>query len=201
MPHIPRVLGIDDEGREVLDYLPGEVVDGSVRLLSEAQLVELVAWTKRLHGAVADFHHRGPWRYFPIPGATLIGHNDIAPYNACFDGDQLAGVFDWDLAGPTTPLDELAFIAWNCVPLNRDVGVDVSAERLRIIAATYGGPPAAEILSHAPARIDVMLTGIPAAARAGDAGMANLVALGEPERSRRSHADMCRRIPAVLDRL
>jgi aminoglycoside phosphotransferase (APT) family kinase protein len=32
------------------------------------------------------------------------------------------GVFDWDLAGPTTPLLELAFIAWNCVPLWRDIG-------------------------------------------------------------------------------
>ena len=46
---------------------------------------------------MADFAHPGPWRYFPTPGATLIGHNDIAPYNACFDGDDLAGVFDWDL--------------------------------------------------------------------------------------------------------
>jgi Ser/Thr protein kinase RdoA (MazF antagonist) len=31
-----------------------------------------------------------------MPQASLIGHNDIAPYNVCFDGDEVAGVFDWD---------------------------------------------------------------------------------------------------------
>jgi len=24
----------------------------------------------------------------------MIGHNDIAPYNVCFAGEELAGVFD-----------------------------------------------------------------------------------------------------------
>jgi hypothetical protein len=68
-------------------------------------------------------------RYFRLPHPTLIGHNDIAPYDACFDGDDVVGVFDWDMSGPTTPLFELAFIAWNCVPLWRDIGTDPAAQR------------------------------------------------------------------------
>ena len=48
---------------------------------------------------MARFSHPGPWRYPCVPRASLIGHNDIAPYNVCFDGDRLAGVSDWDLAG------------------------------------------------------------------------------------------------------
>jgi hypothetical protein len=197
VPHVPRVRGHDDQGREVLDYLPGEVVDSPATLLSETQLVQLVEWTRTFHDAVADFRHDGPWRYFPISDATLIGHNDIAPYNSCFDGDQLAGVFDWDLAGPTTPLDELAFIAWNCAPLHTDIGAAAIAERLRLIADAYRGPTAEQILWHAPARVTVMLDGIPVAAAAGDQGMANLMALGEPHNSRATHADMVRRIPAI----
>jgi aminoglycoside phosphotransferase (APT) family kinase protein len=63
------------------------------------------------------------WLLAYVPQASLIGHNDIAPYNVCFDGDDVAGVFDWDLAGPTTPVMELAFIAGNCVPLWRDLGM------------------------------------------------------------------------------
>jgi hypothetical protein len=201
LPHVPRVHGLDEQGREILDYLPGHIVDIDTERLTERQIAAVVGWTRALHEAVAGFAHPGPWRYFPVEGATLIGHNDIAPYNVCFDGDDLAGVFDWDLAGPTTPLYELAFIAWNCVPLWRDIGDDLAARRLIVIAHTYGGFTAAEILLAVPPRIQVMLDGIPVAAAAGDEGMANLMANGEPERSLRSLADLVSRTPAILGAL
>jgi hypothetical protein len=201
VPHVPEVLGFDERGRESLTYLPGRVADLDTELLTDKQITSVVAWTRRFHAAVADFHHPGPWRYFPLPSPTLIGHNDIAPYNVCFDGDELTGVFDWDMSGPTTPLLELAFIAWNCVPLWRDLGADLAAHRLTVIADGYGGPGAREILHALPARIQPMLDGIPAAAAAGDAGMANLLTQGEPERSRRSLADLITRIPAIDRRL
>src|SRR3982751_5782347 len=77
LPHVPRVHGFDHRGREVLTYLPGTVVE----VPTPGQIVSLVRWTRAFHAAVADFAHPGPWRYFPVPDATLIGHNDIAPYN------------------------------------------------------------------------------------------------------------------------
>ncbi len=127
----------------------------------------------------------------------MTGHNDIAPYNVCFDGDELAGVFDWDLAAPATPLLELAFIAWNCVPLCRDTGPGTAAARLRVIAAAYGGPGARQILHAVPPRIGAMLDWIPAAAAAGDDGMAHLITAGEPGRSRTALAGLIERIPAI----
>ena len=127
LPHVPKVLGRDERGREILTYLPGRVVDATTEGLTDAQLASLVGWTRAFHTAVAGFDHPGPWRYFPIDSPTVIGHNDIAPYNACFDGDNLVGVFDWDLAGPSTPLFELAFIAWNGVPLWTDLDPAVAA--------------------------------------------------------------------------
>ncbi|HEU4425826.1 MAG TPA: phosphotransferase [Pilimelia sp.] len=200
VPHIPRVLGYDDAEREVLAYLPGRIVDIDTESLTPRQIISVVGWTRGFHAAVADFSHPGPWRYFPIAGATLIGHNDIAPYNVCFDGDDLVGVFDWDMAGPTTPLSELAFIAWNCVPLWRDIGPELAASRLSLIASTYGGFDPRQILHAVPGRIQIMLDGIPAAAAAGDQGMANLLTAGEPERSRAALAELVQRIP-VVDRL
>lgn len=142
---IPRVLSFDERGREVLTFLPGRVVDENSEMLTPAQIDSLVRWTRRFHDVVAGFTHAGPWRYVGFPEPTLIGHNDIAPYNMCFDGDDLVGVFDWDLAGPTTPVMELAFIAWNCVPLWRDIGDDATVERLTGIAEAYGDVPAREI--------------------------------------------------------
>jgi hypothetical protein len=203
VPHIPRVLGYDEQGREVLSYLPGHVLDADREMLSTGQLAAMVQWTHAFHDAVTGFSHPGPWRYCPFPGPTLIGHNDIAPYNVCFEGDDVTGVFDWDMAGPTTPLLELAFLAWNGVPLWRDTGPGTAAERLRVIAASYGcgGPDASQILYAVPQRIQVLLDWIPAAAAAGDQGMAHLMTLGEPGRSAGSLAGLIDRIPAIARQL
>jgi hypothetical protein len=197
VPCVPRVFGFDERGREILSFLPGDVIDVDTQTLSPGQLVAVVRWTRAFHGAVAGFSHPGPWRFFPVAGATLIGHNDIAPYNVCFAGDELVGVFDWDLSGPSTPLLELAFIAWNCVPLWRDIGPDLAAERLRVIAETYGTLGAREILDAVPVRIRTMLDGIPVAAAAGDQGMASLMEIGEPGRSREALRGLVERIPAI----
>ena len=154
-------------------------------------------WTRRFHDVVAGFRHPGPWRFCRVERPSLICHNDIAPYNACFDGDELTGVFDWDLAGPSTPLFELAFIAWNCVPLWRDIGAALAAERLTLIAASYDDLSPLQILRAVPERIQLMLDWIPAAAAAGDAGMANVMRAGEPGNSSVALADLLTRIPAI----
>jgi hypothetical protein len=132
-----------------------------------------------------------------VPRASLIGHNDIAPYNACFDGDELAGVFDWDLAGPTTPLMELAFIAWNCVPLWRDMGDELSAERIQRICSAYGGIHPAYVVDAVPGRIQMMLDWIPRGAAAGDAGLPRLMTQGEPERSQAALNDLVPRLRRI----
>jgi Phosphotransferase enzyme family len=217
VPGIPEVLGHDDQGREILSYLPGTVIDVDAERLNPAQISSVVRWTRCFHQAASGFAHPGPWRFFPVAEPTLIAHNDIAPYNVCFDGDEIAGVFDWDLAGPSSALLELAFIAWNCVPLWEDIGAERAASRLELIASAYAEPPdrpgasaahdataadvadfdAVTILRAVPGRIQTMLDGIPVAAAAGDQGMVNLMAAGEPQRSQLSLDGLVARIPAI----
>jgi hypothetical protein len=202
LEHTPRVLGFDEQNREILTFLPGQVVDIDTELLTPGQIDSLVSWTRSFHDVVAGFSHPGPWRFPHVPQASLIGHNDIAPYNVCFDGDDVAGVFDWDLAGPTTPLMELAFIAWNCVPLWRDMGDEVSAERIQRICSAYGGVHPTQIVDVVPRRIQMMLDWIPRGAAAGDAGLRRLMSQGEPKRSQASLDELVprlRRIRLLLD--
>jgi 8-oxo-dGTP diphosphatase len=201
LPHIPKVLGFDDRGREVLSYLPGEVVDVDEDMLTEPRIRSLMSWIRSFHEAVDGFSHPGPWRFFEVAEPTVIAHNDIAPYNICFDGVELVGVFDWDLAGPSTPVLELAFTAWNTIPLWRDIGAGLAATRLEVMASSYGSVPPRDILQAVPPRIQKMLDGIPVAAAAGDQGMVNLMSVGEPERSQRALDDLVRRIPAIDARL
>src|SRR5215467_14028864 len=138
LPHVPRVLGTDEQGREVLSYLPGRVIDVENEMLTAAQIDSLVRWTRSFHDVVTGFSHPGPWRYFPVAQPTMIGHNDIAPYNVCFDGDDLAGVFAWDPSRPTTALLEPPFIAWTCVTRYSDTATEKAAARTRVNAAAYG---------------------------------------------------------------
>ena len=180
---VPRVHGYDARGREVLDYLPGDVVDIDTDLVSDARLADLARWAREYHRAVTGFAHPGPWRFPPSGHSDVVAHNDLAPYNVAFVGDRVAGVFDWDVAGPGTVVFELAHLAWCAVPLFRPTADDAVAHRLEVLADAYGGPSATAILDTVPARVRSVVDGIRAAIRAGDPGIGRLEAVGEPART------------------
>jgi 8-oxo-dGTP diphosphatase len=194
---VPRVHGYDARGREILDYLPGRIIDVDRELPTDAQLEEMAVWARELHDALEPFDHPGPWRFFDVPGADLIAHNDLAPYNVCFVEDRLTGVFDWDLAGPSTRLFELAHLAWTAVPLYRPVPDHVVASRLRLVAEAYGGPSAAEILNAVIPLKEVGVAGIAAWIAAGDPAGSAQAAMGEPGRTERAIADLRARLPTL----
>lgn len=191
---VPRVHGFDERRREVLDFLPGEVIDVGTELLSGPRLRDLARWTREFHDAVADFDHPGPWRHLALGPTDQIGHNDLAPYNVAYVGDEVAGVFDWDFAGPTTAPMELAHQAWNAVPLFRDIGATESASRLVALADGYGLAPVA-VLDSVVARIRGSIGAVEQMIRDGTAG--GLVAAGEPARSAAALAALETRAPAI----
>jgi len=201
LPGVPRVHGFDERGREILDYLPGEVVDVDTDQVSDARLAALGRWTRAFHNAQADpahpFRHDGPWRFPPRDRVEVVAHNDLAPYNLAFADDDLVGVFDWDVAGPSTILFELAHIAWNAVPLFREIPPEEAARRLVILAEAYAGPTATEILAAVTPRVQSMIDGIPTAAAAGDEGMRRLMSAGEPGLTAAALAALKRRLPAI----
>lgn len=208
MCSVPRVLGFDERGREVLTYLPGRVVDVDDEIVPAATLENAMRWLRRYHDAVDGLEVEGPWRNFSRPLSTgeLICHHDFAPYNVALspapEGDQVVGVFDWDMAGPGTRVEDLAFAAWNWVPLHRSLPAPMSAERLRLMAAAYGRDvAAADIAAGVVPRIDGMVATIAEGQAAGDAGMLNLARVGEPQRTADAVAGLRRRMPAIIGTL
>lgn len=199
----PRVLGIDERGREILTFLPGATV-GVVRpwpawVHSETALVEVGGWLRRYHDAVADFvpPAGAQWRTSGRawrPG-EIVGHNDAAPYNAVWTpasarrpsaatGERLVGFFDWDFAAPCSPLWDLAFVVFSWVPLHaRDV---VTAEgftrfadrprRLRLLLDAYGYTGTVPcVLAAVEARVVDHARGLRELAAAGDPLFTRLV--------------------------
>jgi 8-oxo-dGTP diphosphatase len=194
---VPRVHGFDARGREVLDFLPGEVIDVDTELLSDVRLADLGRWTRELHEAQRGFAHPGPWRFESSGPHPQVAHNDLGAYNVAFVGERLSGVFDWDVAAPGSVLFELAHIAWSTVPLFRPIPADVAARRIGLLAAAYDGPPAAEVVAAVPARVRSVVAGLRAAIDAGDPSLHRLVALGEPGRTAAELDAFLGRMPGV----
>jgi 8-oxo-dGTP diphosphatase len=189
VPNVPTVLGIDAAGREVLTYLEGHVSDTVEDTLTDRQLEAAMRWLRGCHRAVEDFRPDRPaWRLDPhrLDKDAVICHNDFGAYNMAFDGDRLTGVFDWDIAGPAYPIDDLSFFAWNSLPLCRPAGSpEWVARRLQLMAVSYGEFSGRAILDHVEARISGAADTIAAGQAAGDPGMLNLRKVGEPDRMRR----------------
>ena len=205
LPRIPRVLGIDDRDREILTFLPGRVLDIGRETLSDAQVRSAMHWLREYHAVVAGFPRESRrWRFVEraLRPGEIVCHHDSAMYNMAFDGDDLAGVFDWDVAGPGIPLDDVAIFAWNTAVLFPDADAAEVAHVLRTIADGYGGLDPHAVLDHVVVRMTDAADRIAAAQAAGDPGMLRLGTVGEPAATRARLAVLGARLPdlhAALD--
>lgn len=148
----PRVLGFDDEGREILTHVAGVAglrpwpapVRSSDALISAGGLI------RRFHDAVATFvpADDAVWRFGTgsTGGGEIVTHNDLAPWNTVYDGPRATALIDWDFARPARAIEDLAYAAWTYIPLRDDehslaIGFDRPhdrAARLDLFLGAYG---------------------------------------------------------------
>lgn len=124
----PQVLGIDDQDREILEFIPGEVgtLSATEPLPAWFQTSEscwfVGRWIRDLQSAQAGLvvDPAKPWRRAEgaalRPGQVIV-HHDISPYNTVRRQDGSIVVLDWDFARPGDPIEDLAWAAWRWVPL------------------------------------------------------------------------------------
>ncbi|GAB3292811.1 NUDIX domain-containing protein [Epidermidibacterium keratini] len=202
---VPRLLGVDARGREVLSYIEGTTVRPDDQTLTDAEVESCGAMLRTIHDAMATYRPQGElqWRYGvrALGPGEVICHNDPGVYNWAFNDDRAAGLFDWDMAGPGDPMDDLAFLAWTAVPLYRDIDPPRAAERLRLLASAYGDVDAVDLLEAARRRMTTATERIAAGIARGDVGMQNLAAVGEPERTRGRLGVLAEHAPAIASHL
>ena len=133
----PTVLGFDDRGREVLSFVTGEVgtfASSDLRLSPGGPTdwfctIEACAaigeWLRRFHDAQAGFTPDPvlPWRMVlgrSLTAGEVVVHHDAAPYNTIRRTDGGLTVIDWDFCAPGDPIEDLAFSAWQWIPLLAD---------------------------------------------------------------------------------
>jgi Ser/Thr protein kinase RdoA (MazF antagonist) len=138
--HSPRSYGLDEKGRHVLEYVDGE--PGAFEIAAPAADCTAVGRMIRdLHDAAESF--RPPvdaiWNVvIPPPGADLVVHHDLAPWNTAWDSRARQGkFFDFDNAGPGTRIWDLAYAAHGFARLSPASTPEQAAAKLAALADGY----------------------------------------------------------------
>lgn len=149
VPGVPKPRGVDQNGREILEFLPGEVPHDPMPqwVWSEDLLVAAVTWLRRFHDATTDLPRHGErWQLPDHPPVEVICHNDFAPYNMVFDADhRLVGVIDFDTCSPGSRVWDLAYLAYRMVPFHAPgtmqtptMDAATRTDRLALLCNVYG---------------------------------------------------------------
>jgi hypothetical protein len=162
----PRALGFDNQGREVLTYIEGEVGQGNRFIPDQGGrfdlglpdyvwrdhvLVHLGALIRAYHDAAATFPWAGrEWMFEPRQPVETVCHNELFPWNTVFRSGVPVAFIDWDTAAPGPRAWDLGLAAWRWVPFSRDekcraiglpTGIADKARRFRLLLDAYGIEP------------------------------------------------------------
>ena len=120
----PRFLGIDEQGRDVLTFLDGDVPLPPYPswALTDTALDDLGRLLRRFHQATADFDRSsvGGWseQWSDPCGGPVICHNDLFPENVVFRNGHVVAFIDFAMAAPGRPLWDLAIAVQEWGPLH-----------------------------------------------------------------------------------
>jgi hypothetical protein len=181
-------VGIDEDGRERLVFIDGEVPlppypDWSQ---SDTALASIATLLRGLHEAARGIDPRGlTWddSLADPAGGTLVCHNDVCPENVVFRDGIAVALLDFEFAALGRPVYDLAHLARLCVPIDDEfdqarLGWQPADRpgRLRLVADAYGldQDGRAELLT---AMNDAIVRIEAAVRRSVDAGNPNSVAM------------------------
>lgn len=180
----PRSFGTDPSSRDVLSFLPGEVghypwtaaMAGDTALASAARLL------RAYHDATTDVaaSWRDGWQSPAREPVEVICHNDVAPYNCVYSGEQAIGLIDFDTAAPGPRSWDLGYAIYRFIPLGSAAG-DRTDERLALFFDAYGAdePLRRAALAAVGPRLRALTDHMRAGAAGGNAAFAAHIARGD----------------------
>ena len=199
----PRHLGYDERGREVLEFVEGDVglPPFPAWVGDERLLISVARLQRSLQAAAASFHPPAdavwdrPNLPDPGPGA-IVCHNDLCVENVVVRDGAAVAFIDFDFAAPSDPLLDIAIAARHWVPTRDPVDVDPELRGLDAIARFRRFTDAHEldragreaVIAHLAAFLDRALGSMRRRAESGLAAYVRVWSAGYPEQNRRSRA-------------
>lgn len=125
----PDYLGRDEHGRDILSYLEGEV-PARYQRWDDQQIAAAAAILRAFHDATRDSRLAGDQQ--------VVCHHDPAPTNFVFIDGLPTGLFDFDLAAPGDPLEDLGYAAWTWCIASKHADPQRQAHQVAVLANAYG---------------------------------------------------------------
>ncbi|TYC18952.1 aminoglycoside phosphotransferase family protein [Actinomadura syzygii] len=180
-PYSPRVLGMDQQGREVLTYLDGESGPcGWANVVNDAGLIAFARLLRDYHDTVAGFRPPEELSWFTgrrgVGRDEVVCHGDFGPWNIVWHDERPVGVLDWDYARPADRMHDVAYALEYAAPFRDDAECLRSLRypeppdrrhRLETFAAAYGLTSTTGLID---AVIDVQQDAIDQVRRLAEAG-------------------------------
>lgn len=160
----PRFVGYDDQGRQVLSYVPGAARHSTPHLLSDSALSSCAELVRRFHDATAGSELS--------EGCEVVCHGDLGPHNMVFRDDRAVALIDFDGGvRPGTRTDDFSHAVWCCADLAEpSVPVDDQLRRAHLMCRAYPGMSPATVVAGLTARWERARASAEGAGR--DAGVA-----------------------------
>jgi Ser/Thr protein kinase RdoA (MazF antagonist) len=149
----PRFLGIDQQGRDILTFLEGQVPLPPYPpwALTDGVLESLGQLLRRFHDATATFDQASVagWsdEWSDPEGGPVVCHNDLFPENVVFGDGGVVAFIDFAEAAPGRPLWDVAIAAEEWAPvhapgarLHHPDQLD-GVRRVSLLARAYGLEP------------------------------------------------------------
>lgn len=184
----PEFHGIDEEGREVLSFIPGEVSNYplSPAASSEEALVSAARLLRAFHDASTGYVEVHPTGWMLPEGepAEVVCHGDFAPYNCVLDGTTAVAMIDFDTAHPAPRLWDIAYAVYRWAPLthpDNENGFGTTAEqaaRARKFCDAYGLQLRSGLVDAVVDRLTALVEFMHQRADAGDKAFAGHIADG-----------------------
>lgn len=144
----PRFLGVDEQGREVLSFVPGDAITPPYPpyALTDDALVSVAGLLRGYHEAVSTFD-AGPFAWPPSPptptAGEVVSHNDLNLDNVVFRHGRAVALIDFDLASPGSRVWDVAGAVRLWAPLRPDHHIHDARRgrafaRFRLFADAYG---------------------------------------------------------------
>jgi thiamine kinase-like enzyme len=148
---VPEPLGFDDQGREIVSFIEGDVSNyplspnaSSIKALLSAALL-----LRNFHDTTQSFLDKiiienNNWQLPARQPYEVICHGDYAPYNIVLNGVVAVGIIDFDTCHPGPRVWDIAYALYRWCPFtnpnNQDGfgSIEEQIKRARLFCRSYG---------------------------------------------------------------